>query len=109
MCLKESALQPSSAFRHVTELGKLLLDRHEQQDAESEDTKTDGKTVCTRLLECSINIPPCLILRTDGGGDYNVDIYQVQLSLISLFLAADLDLLVAVRTAPDQPFLPERL
>ena len=43
---------------------------------------------------------PVLVLYTDGGPDHNVTFLKTQLSLISLYLSHDLDMLIAVRTAP---------
>src|SRR2546429_9200915 len=43
---------------------------------------------------------PFLLIYTDGGPDHRVNYLRVQLSLISLFVSLDLDLLVAVRTPP---------
>ena len=43
---------------------------------------------------------PYLFLYTDGGPDYQVKFVKIQITLISLFLALDLDYLVAVRTPP---------
>lgn len=74
--LKDSALEPSSAIRHCTELSKLLL----QQQISS----------------------PILVLFTDGGPDHNNTFLSVQLGLIALFLQHDLNMLEAVRTAPYQ-------
>jgi hypothetical protein len=52
------------------------------------------------LFKHSSTLPAVMILRTDGGSDHNCAFFQVQASLISLFCAAGLDLLVSVRNAP---------
>ena len=39
-------------------------------------------------------------MNTDGGSDHTLTFQSVQLSLISIFLALDLDFLCAARTAP---------
>ena len=41
-----------------------------------------------------------MFLYTEGGPDHRLTYLSVQLSLISLFLKLDLDLLCACRTAP---------
>ena len=72
--VNDSIFEPSSPFCHATELSSLL----------------------TR--QCDTN--PILLLYTDGGPDHRVNFLSVQLSLIAVFLARDLDCLVAVRTPP---------
>jgi hypothetical protein len=47
---------------------------------------------------------PVLLLVCDGGSDHNVMHANVQAALSGLFLAADLDMLVAVRTAPGHSY-----
>ena len=74
--IKDSALEPSSALRHSTELSKILL----QNQISS----------------------PILVLFTDGGPDHNNTFLSVKLGLIALFLQLDLDMLEAVRIAPYQ-------
>ncbi len=73
--LKDPIFQPSSPLRHATELYHILLD------------------------EDLVN-KPVLCLYTDGGPDHRCTYTRVQLSYICLFLALDLDYLVAVRTPP---------
>jgi len=73
--LKDPIFQPSSPLRHATELYHILLD------------------------EDLVN-KPVLCLYTDGGPDHRCTYTHVQLSYICLFLALDLDYLVAVRTPP---------
>ena len=75
--LKENCFQASSAIRHATELHKILKSENEI-------------------------IKPLMFLYTDGGPDHNVTFLRTQLSLISLFLIMDLDMLCAVRTPPHQ-------
>ncbi|PKY18698.1 hypothetical protein RhiirB3_492222 [Rhizophagus irregularis] len=72
--LKDSIFQPSNPMRHNTELYNLLKNDDIQN--------------------------PFLFIYTDGGPDHRVNYLRVQLSLISLFMSLDLDLLVAVRTPP---------
>ena len=72
--IKESAFEPSSLLRHMSELIPLI-----QSDTE---------------------LKPILFLYTDGGPDHRLTYLSVQLSLIGLFLSLDLDYLCAARTAP---------
>ena len=74
--IKDAVFQPSSPLRHCTELSKLLA----QKSLDS----------------------PILCIYTDGGPDHNNTFLSVQLSLIALFVKHDLDMIVAVRTAPYQ-------
>uniref|UniRef100_U9THL9 Uncharacterized protein n=2 Tax=Rhizophagus irregularis TaxID=588596 RepID=U9THL9_RHIID len=73
--LKDPIFQPSSPLRHATELFNILLDEN-------------------------LYNKPVLCLYTDGGPDHHCTYTRVQLSYICLFLALDLDYLVAVRTPP---------
>ena len=75
--LKEAALEPSSPVRHAAELISCI-----QQE-------------CT-------SAQPILFLYTDGGPDHRITYLSVQVTLISVFLVADLDFLCACRTAPAQ-------
>ncbi|XP_066914216.1 uncharacterized protein [Clytia hemisphaerica] len=72
---KESAFEPSSALRHSTELKELIIQR-------------EGP------------VPPALLLYTDGGPDHRVNYLSVKVALIAFFRDLDLDLLIALRTAP---------
>lgn len=72
--LKDPIFQQSSPMRHNSELHNLLVNSEQQN--------------------------PFLLIYTDGGPDHRVNYLRVQLSLISLFVSLDLDLLVAVRTPP---------
>ncbi|KAG5274658.1 hypothetical protein AALO_G00138720, partial [Alosa alosa] len=73
--LKDSVFQPSSAFRHTTEMKRLLGDDMDK-------------------------VKPFLIIYSDGGPDHRVTYEGVKLSLAAVFKALDLDILVAGRTAP---------
>ena len=70
--LKDHTFEPSSSLRHLTELHSIL--------------KEDSN--------------PLLALYTDGGPDHRTNFISVQLSIISLFLKEDRDMVVAVRTPP---------
>src|SRR6266540_1869365 len=72
--LKDPIFQPSNSLRHITELYNILLQTGQNN--------------------------PFLILYTDGGPDHKITYLRVQLSLIAIFKALDLDYLVAVRTPP---------
>ncbi len=72
--LKDPIFQPSNPMRHNSELYNLLINNKEQN--------------------------PFLLIYTDGGPDHHVNYLQVQLSLISLFVLLDLDLLIAVHIPP---------
>ena len=96
VALKDAAFQRSGAFRHVAELASLLLGKFAPGK-----WRSGGEVPLARALyEQRENIPPFVVVRTDGGSDHNPAFSQVQMSLVSLFLAADMDMLVAVRTAP---------
>ena len=75
MGLKENAFQPSSPIRHMTELKGVFLEAVDD---------------CHSLL----------LLYTDGGSDHRLTYASVQISLISIFMALDLDFLCAVCTPP---------
>ncbi|GBC06312.1 hypothetical protein RclHR1_06760007 [Rhizophagus clarus] len=70
--LKDPIFELSSAMRHATELYNIIV-------------KTNK---------------PYLFLYTNGGSDHQVKFIKTQITLISLFLALDLDYLVAVCTPP---------
>ena len=82
--LKDKVSQPSSALRHTSELRHVL---------EKEDYK------------------PILVTVSDGGPDHRITFPSVKLSLIALFRALDLDMLISVRTCPYQSWtnLAERV
>ena len=76
VCIKDTIFEASSPFRHATELGSLLLSKGD--------------------------VPPVLLLYTDGGPDHRLTYPSVKVALICLFLRLDIDFLVAARTAPGQ-------
>ena len=82
--LKDKVSQPSSALRHTSELRHVL---------EKEDYK------------------PILVTVSDGGPDHRITFPSVKLSLIALFRALDLDMLISVHTCPYQSWtnLAERV
>ena len=70
-------MQPSSPLRHATGLISAIAKEH-------------------------FNVPPIIFLFTDGGLDHRITYLSVQLTLISVFLVFDVDVLCACRTAPTQ-------
>ena len=70
--LKDPIFELSSAMRHASKLYDIIVKSNK----------------------------PYLFLYTDSGPDHQVKYVRIQLALISLFLALDLDYLVAVRTSP---------
>ena len=72
--VKDLIFEPSSPFRHHTELFSVLK-------------------------QVSFD-KPVLFLYSDGGPDHRLTYLSVQLSLIALFLNLDLDYLCVGRTAP---------
>ena len=73
---KDAIFEPSSPLRHSAELQNILVS------------------------SSNLSTKPILFLYCDGGPDHRVTYVSVQLSLISLFLALDLDFLCVCRTAP---------
>ncbi len=78
--LKDQALQPSSSYRHDTELIDSLKKYHNQ------------------------SVPPIVLKYTDGGPDRKCNNAAVILSNIALCYQLDLDFLVHARTAPGDSF-----
>ena len=72
----EGVFEPSSPHRHMTELLDVIQNKVVLRD------------------KCM------LFIYSDGGPDYRLTYLSVQLSLIALYLALDLDYLCAARTAP---------
>ena len=75
---KDTVFEPSSAIRHCTEF---------------------FNTLSNHFFD---NIPPIICIYTDGDPDHRTTYGSVQVALLCLFLKGDFDLLVAVRTAPQQ-------
>ena len=82
--VKDKVFEPSSALRHTCETIKIIRENHSDDD-----------------VNCN---QPILILYTDGGPDHRTNYKSVQMALIIEFLALDLDMLIAVRTAPSQSY-----
>ena len=75
MGIKDNVFEPSSTWRHATELKSIF-------------------EINQRIVK------PLLLLYTDGGPDHNITFIKTQLSLIALFFEWDLDFICAVRTPP---------
>lgn len=78
--VKDKIFQPSTAMRHATELLSILRAYESNDDVNLE--------------------KPILFLFTNGGPDHRATFDTVKLSLLVLFIQLDLDMLVALRTAP---------
>ena len=76
---KDKIFEHSSPFRHGAELGRIL----------------ENHLCAEGVLKQKM-----LLLYTDGGPDHRVTYGSVQVSLICMFIQFDLDILIAVRTAP---------
>ena len=88
---KDHTFEPSSSIRHLTELHSVLKD------------DTNPLILCSGLkgdaegmLMAANN--SLLAMYTDGGPDHRTNFVSIQLSIISLFLKEDRDMVVAVRT-----------
>lgn len=79
---KDKVFSPSSPLRHGVELIRLLR----SSETFSEDA-------------VNLNVP-IMCLYTDGGPDHRTTYETVKLSLALIFMHLDLDMLVALRTAP---------
>ncbi|XP_052249975.1 uncharacterized protein LOC127858198 isoform X2 [Dreissena polymorpha] len=82
--VKDKVFSPSSAARHTTETVKIL------RETESDDGVSLNK--------------PRLFVYTDGGPDHRTTYWSVQLAYIAMFVSLDIDMLIAVRTAPCQSY-----
>ncbi|CAG8461175.1 11024_t:CDS:2 [Racocetra fulgida] len=78
IALKNTTFEASSALRHATE----FYDSIEQHYSNAS------------------SLPEIVIIYTNGGPDHRCNFGSVQISLISLFLNGDFDLVIAARTAP---------
>ena len=73
--VKDALIEGSTALRHSTEWKRIFKQSYPEMCA--------------------------LLIYTDGGPDHNVTFLKTILALITLFLALDLDFLVAARTCPN--------
>ena len=79
---KEKVLEKSDPFRHATELANIFRANY------STDEISRDKQI--------------LLMYLDGGADHNVNFNSTKISLFSLFLQLDLNMLVALRCCPTQ-------
>lgn len=82
--VKDKLFEASTPQRHVVETMKILRDSR----------SVDGVSLDQ----------PILLLYTDGGPDHRTTYKRVQLTLVYMFIALDLDALFAARTAPCQSY-----
>ena len=82
--VKDKVFEASSPHRHAAETVKIV------RNFSSDDS-----------INCS---KPILVRYTDGGPDHRTTYSSVQLCAILEFVALDLDMFVAVRTAPNQSY-----
>lgn len=82
---KDKIFQPSSPYRHATEVTRILRDHYSENGVDLEN--------------------PILCIMTDGGPDHRVTFETVKLSLVQLFIGLNLDMLVALRTAPNHSWM----
>lgn len=78
---KDKVFEPSSPFRHSTELTRILQDHYS-------------------INEGDLAVP-ILCVMTDGGPDHRLTYETVNASLIHIFMNLDLDFLIAIRTPPN--------
>ncbi|XP_055999413.1 uncharacterized protein LOC130048586 [Ostrea edulis] len=82
--LKDKVFQSSTPFRHGMETINILREFHSHDD---------------------VNLDkPILFRYTDGGPDHRTTFRSVQVAALLEFISLDLDLLVCVRTAPNQSY-----
>jgi hypothetical protein len=82
---KDKVFQPSTPFRHSTELARILLERY-----------SDNTLDLERTILCIL---------TDGGPDHRLTYDSVKASLLELFLTLNVDCLIALRTAPNHSWM----
>ncbi|KAK3084947.1 hypothetical protein FSP39_021903 [Pinctada imbricata] len=83
--VKDKIFQHSSSFRHATELLRIIRNNYSDEGVDLD--------------------VPILCLMTDGGPDHRLTYETVRASLVLLFMQADLDMLIAIRTAPNQSWI----
>lgn len=80
--LKITATEPSSALRNAVEVENVLLAKYGTKE----------------------NIPPIIIIYTDGGPEHRTNFLSVKIAMIALQKSINADLLIAVRTAPGHSY-----
>ncbi|KAK3095270.1 hypothetical protein FSP39_012504 [Pinctada imbricata] len=83
--VKDKIFQHSTPFRHATELLRIIRNNYSDEGVDLD--------------------VPILCLMTDGGPDHRLTYETVKASLVLLFMQADLDMLIAIRTAPNQSWI----
>ena len=79
---KITATDPSSALRNAKEIASVLIEKYGTKE----------------------NVPPVLILYTDGGLEHRTVFLSVKIAMISLQKYLNLDQILAVRTAPGHSY-----
>jgi hypothetical protein len=82
--VKDKVFEPSSPLRHGAETVKIVRKYYSEDD-----------------VNCTF---PIVIRYTDGGPDHRTTFKSVQMTILLEFIALDLDMLVAARTAPSQSY-----
>ncbi|XP_045162284.2 uncharacterized protein LOC123527081 [Mercenaria mercenaria] len=82
---KDKVFQASTPFRHCTELVHIFRENHSLNEVDLD--------------------RPILCIFTDGGPDHRLTYESVKVSLLAMFLALDLDFLIALRTAPNHSWM----
>ena len=80
--VKDSVFSPSGPYRHMAEFVQLAKQQFD-----------------------STVVPPLIFFYHDGGPDHRLKYYSVMISYICAFRWLDLDLLVAVQTAPNNSWI----
>ena len=79
---KITATDPSSALRNAKEIANVLIEKYGTKE----------------------NVPPVLILYTDGGPDHRTMFLSLKVAMISLQKYLNLNQILAVRTAPGHSY-----
>ena len=87
--IKITATEPSTALRNAVEIENALIKKHGSK----------------------ANIPPIIILYTDGGPEHRTNFLSVKIAASFLFLSLNPDMLLHLRTAPGHSYRnpPERV
>ena len=87
--LKLTATEPSSAIRNSAEIKDILIHRYRTKE----------------------NIPPIILIYTDGGPEHRTNFLSVKIAAIALQKSLNADMVLALRTAPGHSFRnpPERV
>ena len=80
--VKSTALKPSTALRNAREIANALVKKYGNIN----------------------NVPPILVLYTDGGPEHRTNFLSVKIAAIALYKYLNLDMIVIARTAPGHSF-----